>query len=92
MAGLRTNVGSYSSLSFILQVVCTDDKVLPGVETWKLVSGPGYELDATGREIQGRRQNWGNGLAPFWARHFEVRKFVPNSCGDCSKNGEKRLD
>lgn len=92
MAGLRNNFGSYSSLSFILQVVCTDDKVLPGVEIWKPVSGPGYELNATGRKIQGRRQNWGNGPAPFGPRHFEVRKFVPNGCGDGSKNGERRPD
>jgi len=92
MAGLRTNVGSYSSLSFLLQVVCADDKVLPSLKTWKLVSGPGYKLDATGREIQGCRQNWGNGLAPFGPRHFEVRNFVLDGCGDCSKNGERRLD
>jgi hypothetical protein len=92
MAGLCSNVGSYSSLSFLLQVVSTDDKVLPSVETRKLVSGPWYELDATGRQIQGCRQNWGNGLAPFGPRHIEVRKFVLDGCGDCSKNGARKLD
>ena len=62
------------------------------METWKLVSGPGHELDATGREIQGCRQNRGNGLAPFGDGHFAVRKFVLDGRGDCSKNGGRRLD